>query len=333
MRRPDRPAARLRGEVTVEVRTDDPDVAVRARRRAAHRPGRARARSPIAGVRLRSGGALLLALRRASPTATAAEALRGTVLLVAVVDLPRARGPRRVLRPPAGRARPRVDVDGARARRRSPRSCTRRPQDVLVVRRPDGSASVLVPFVAAIVPTVDLAGRLVVVVDPPPGLLATSPSRREACASTSSRSSRSTSRRCALSLLGKARERGLLDVRRPRPAALDHRPAPHRRRHPVRRRAGHGDAARAVGPAPSTRSPRPRGAARPRLVVPTPAGRPFTQALAARAGRRAAAGLRLRPVRGHRPAGGRLTPPTPDAGRRGLARRLRARRRRGRRRW
>ena len=36
-----------------------------------------------------------------------------------------------------------------------------------------------------------------------------------------------------------------------------------------------------------------------------PAGAPFTQAMAARAGRRAVAGLRLRALRGHRPAGAR----------------------------
>ena len=41
----------------------------------------------------------------------------------------------------------------------------------------------------------------------------------------------------------------------------------------------------------------------PRLVVPTPGGEPFTQAMAARAGCRAVAGVRLRPLRGHRPAG------------------------------
>ena len=41
--------------------------------------------------------------------------------------------------------------------------------DVLSVRRPDGG-EVLVPFVAAIVPTVDLAANRLVV-DPPPGLL------------------------------------------------------------------------------------------------------------------------------------------------------------------
>jgi 16S rRNA processing protein RimM len=43
-------------------------------------------------------------------------------------------------------------------------------QDLLVVRRPDGARR-MVPFVAAIVPEVDVAaGRLVI--DPPPGLIA-----------------------------------------------------------------------------------------------------------------------------------------------------------------
>ncbi len=42
-------------------------------------------------------------------------------------------------------------------------------QDLLSVRTPD-ERDVLVPFVSAIVPTVDLAGRIVVI-DPPPGLL------------------------------------------------------------------------------------------------------------------------------------------------------------------
>ena len=42
-------------------------------------------------------------------------------------------------------------------------------QDLLVVRRPD-AADALVPFVSAIVPTVDPAGGFLVV-DPPEGLL------------------------------------------------------------------------------------------------------------------------------------------------------------------
>ena len=42
-------------------------------------------------------------------------------------------------------------------------------QDLLVVRRPD-AAEALIPFVSAIVPTVDVAGGFLVV-DPPEGLL------------------------------------------------------------------------------------------------------------------------------------------------------------------
>ena len=47
-------------------------------------------------------------------------------------------------------------------------------QDVLAVRRPDGTEA-LVPFVAAMVPSVDLEAG-VVLVDPPPGLLTDVPS-------------------------------------------------------------------------------------------------------------------------------------------------------------
>ena len=65
-----------------------------------------------------------------------------------------------------------------------------------------------------------------------------------------------------------------------------------------------------------------------RLVVPTPAGRPVHPGHRAGVGGRAAAGVRLRPLRGHRPAGRRRRRRA-DAGRRGQHRRLRARRRRG----
>jgi 16S rRNA processing protein RimM len=51
-------------------------------------------------------------------------------------------------------------------------------QDVLMVHRPDGSEA-LVPFVSQIVPDVDL-DKGVVLVDPPPGLLATARDTDEA---------------------------------------------------------------------------------------------------------------------------------------------------------
>ena len=108
-----------------------------------------------------------------------------------------------------------------------------------------------------------------------------------------------------LSLAGKAPRARPARRARPRPARLDPRPAPHRRRHAVRRRGRHGDEARAVG-----RGAR-RGAARRRDAGRADAGR------GCRSPRRwprdladaRAPGLRVRPLRGHRPAGGRRRAP------------------------
>ena len=63
------------------------------------------------------------------------------------------------------------------------------------------------------------------------------------------------------------------------------------------------------------------------LVVPTPAGRLFTPGRRATLEHREAPGVRVRALRGHRPTRRRRCGP-PDAGRRGLDRRLRAARRR-----
>ena len=114
--------------------------------------------------------------------------------------------------------------------------CTCPSQDVLVVRDRAG-AEVLVPFVAAIVPEVDVAGGRVVV-DPPGGLL----ERRDVSAV---RVDVVTIFPEYLAPLSVSLHRQGADSRparraRPRPARLDPRPAPHRRRHPVRRRPGHG---------------------------------------------------------------------------------------------
>ena len=74
------------------------------------------------------------------------------------------------------------------------------------------------------------------------------------------------------SLLGKAVERGLVSRRRPRPAAVDRRRAPHRRRLALRRRPGHGHAPRAVGPGAGRRPPagHPAGRAHARRRSPSP---------------------------------------------------------------
>ena len=151
-------------------------------------------------------------------------------------------------------------------------------QDLLRVRTIDGREA-LVPFVAALVPEVDLAGGRVVIADRP-GLVSRCPRRDEAT------SSRRPMRLyltifpdylapLQLSLPGKAVESGLLEVHVHDLAQLDPRPAPHRRRHPLRRRCRHGDEAGAVG----------RGLRRAldidagdTIVFTTPSGDPFNQA-------------------------------------------------------
>jgi 16S rRNA processing protein RimM len=151
------------GEVSVEVRTDLPEQRFAAGARLDTEPPE---RGPLTVVRTRwHAGRLLIAFAEPADR-NAAEALRGTLL---VVDSSTS--------PPAGDDEfwdhdldglDVVTVDGAAvgvvAEVLHPPG-----SDMLAVRRPDGT-EVLVPFVAAIVPSVDLAARRVVI-DPPEGLL------------------------------------------------------------------------------------------------------------------------------------------------------------------
>jgi 16S rRNA processing protein RimM len=153
----------VRGEVTVEVRTDDPDLRFV--------PGAVLRTDPadrgpvtIAGVHWHSG-TLLLRLEGID-SREAAETVRNTELLVGVADLPEIEDPDSyydhqlvglTARLPDGGVLGEIAVVRHEA------------QDLLVVRRAEGP-DVLIPFVSAIVPTVDLDGGYVVV-DPPEGLL------------------------------------------------------------------------------------------------------------------------------------------------------------------
>jgi 16S rRNA processing protein RimM len=153
----------VRGEVTVEVRTDDPDLRFV--------PGAVLRTDPpergpvtIAGVHWHSG-TLLLRLEGID-SREAAETVRNTELLVGVADLPEIEDPDSyydhqlvglTARLPDGGVLGEIVVVRHEA------------QDLLVVCRADGP-DVLIPFVSAIVPTVDLDGGYVVV-DPPEGLL------------------------------------------------------------------------------------------------------------------------------------------------------------------
>ncbi|WP_212718953.1 ribosome maturation factor RimM [Blastococcus sp. CCUG 61487] len=158
----------VRGLTTVEVRTDDPD--------ARFAPGTVlrtdpAGRGPLTVVDKRwHSGTLLLQLAAPSGEVYDAretvDALRNTLLVVPVAELPELDEPDSfydhqlvglAARLPDGS--PLGEITAVR----------HEAQDLLVLRRPEGGEA-LIPFVAAIVPTVDLtAGH--VVIDPPEGLL------------------------------------------------------------------------------------------------------------------------------------------------------------------
>jgi 16S rRNA processing protein RimM len=155
----------IRGEVIVAVRTDEPDVRFAPGARLAAEPPD---RGPLT-VRVSRwhSGKLVVAFEGVSDR-TAAEGLRGTLLLLDTDDIPRPADPEEFydheligLGVVTSAGQP-VGVVA---------DVLHYGQDLLVVRREDpATPEVLVPFVGAIVPDVDVAaGRLVI--DPPPGLL------------------------------------------------------------------------------------------------------------------------------------------------------------------
>lgn len=154
----------VRGAVTVEVRTDEPEVRFA--------PGSVLITDPeasgplvVEGYKWHSGRLLLEfdgVLDR-----TAAEALRGTMLTVDVDDYARPEDPDEFYDHQLVGLDV-VTVDGVSVGAIT--EVTHLPgQELLVVRAPD-DREVLIPFVMAIVPTVDLEQHRVVI-DPPPGLL------------------------------------------------------------------------------------------------------------------------------------------------------------------
>ncbi|MFC4030626.1 ribosome maturation factor RimM [Streptomyces polygonati] len=154
----------IKGEVSVEVRTDEPESRLA--------PGAVLATDPpstgpltIATGRVHSGR-LMLRFEGVSDR-TGAEALRNT-LLIAEVD------PEEMPEDPEEFYDHQlidldvVTVDGREVGRIT--EITHLPyQDLLVVARPEGG-EVLIPFVSEIVPEIDLEEQRAVI-DPPPGLL------------------------------------------------------------------------------------------------------------------------------------------------------------------
>jgi 16S rRNA processing protein RimM len=154
----------IRGEVTVEVRTDSPDVRFAPGSVLATEPARLGPLT-VAAVRWHSGRLLLLV--EGLHDRNGAEALRGAVLSAEVDDADAPEDPEEFF---DHQLRGLAVVTVAGAQIGTVDDVIHLPsQDLLSVRRGDGR-EVLVPFVAEIVPEIDVdAGR--VVVDLPPGLL------------------------------------------------------------------------------------------------------------------------------------------------------------------
>ena len=157
----------VRGEVTVEVRTDDPDLRFVPGAVLATDPA---SRGPLTVVSRRWHREVLLLMIEGPSgpvdSREAAEELRNTELLVDVADLPALEDPESFYDHQLVGLTARLTDDSVLGEVVAVRH---EGADLLVVRRVEGG-QLLVPFVTAIVPTVDLAGG-VAVVDPPEGLL------------------------------------------------------------------------------------------------------------------------------------------------------------------
>ncbi|WP_018253691.1 ribosome maturation factor RimM [Salinispora mooreana] len=166
----------IRGEVTVEVRTDEPETRFAPGSVLRTEPGanvpahpgayRVPGELTVEAARWHQGRMLLVAFEGVLDR-NVAEALRGTLVGVDRTDVAPPTDPEEfhdhqlvglaVVTPAGERLGEIARIDHAPA------------ADLLVLRRP-GRRDVLIPFVQAIVPEVDLAGGRVVV-DPPGGLL------------------------------------------------------------------------------------------------------------------------------------------------------------------
>ncbi|WP_298887960.1 ribosome maturation factor RimM [uncultured Serinicoccus sp.] len=155
----------LRGEVTVQVHTDDPEGRLTPGARFATDPQQ---RGPLTLVSVRQHQGTFLLGFEGHPDRTAAEALRGTRLLVDDDADGEEDDDDAGWREDDLLGFAVVQVDGRPVGEVT--ALHLRPvQDLLEVRTPSGGV-VLVPFVEELVPQVDEEARTVVV-DPPPGLL------------------------------------------------------------------------------------------------------------------------------------------------------------------
>jgi 16S rRNA processing protein RimM len=170
----------LRGEVSIEVRTDDPDGRFVVGRALRTDPASA---GPLTVRSMRRQGARTILAFDAVTDRSAAEGLRGVFLVVDVdQDIPAAAG----AAPDGDDAQEWYDhqLIGLRARHVDGRALgavvdvLHMPAQDLLAVRPAAGEDVLVPFVTALVPIVDVrAGH--VVIDPPGGLFEPVPEESE----------------------------------------------------------------------------------------------------------------------------------------------------------
>jgi 16S rRNA processing protein RimM len=158
----------VRGLATVEVRTDDPDVRFAPGTVLRTDPAE---RGPLTVVDKRwHSGTLLLQLAAPSgevyDVREAVDALRNTLLLVPVAELPEIDEPDSYYDHQLVGLTVRLPDDSVVG---EVAGVQHEAQDLLVVRRSEGG-NALIPFVSAIVPTVDVDGGFLVI-DPPEGLL------------------------------------------------------------------------------------------------------------------------------------------------------------------
>lgn len=164
----------IRGEVTVQVHTDAPEQRFADGAQLETQPAE---RGPLRVASTRWHSGRLLVQFAGVPDVAAAERLRGTMLVISTAELPPLDDPDEFYDHQLEGLRA-VTVDGAplgvvveviHAPGGDMLAIDRPATDRPGVDRPQ-QAQLLVPFVATMVPTVDLAAGQVTV-DPPPGLL------------------------------------------------------------------------------------------------------------------------------------------------------------------
>ena len=154
----------IRGQATVEVRTDDPELRFAPGSRLLTEPAE---RGPLVVSDMRfHSGTLLLSFEGVADR-SAVEALRNTILVVEADPQESPQDPDEYYdHQLLGLA---VELADGSVLGEIADLLHLPGQDVLAVKRPD-APEVLIPFIKQFVPTVDVAGRRVVV-DPPAGLL------------------------------------------------------------------------------------------------------------------------------------------------------------------